>query len=437
MTADSRPAPILASAAELPFAELVTSASVVPPFYDEPKLWITVAKLRLNRYRRQVRLNQGPESEYGYSGSAGLQLSSALMALFGESAERFALLPSRTSSPLLPFKELGQDRALDPQRIVAGVKKSAPARSHLPLRWMLGKTIPGGASKLIPQQLVEVPYIYGHGEAIVRSPITTGAAAGASFDDCATRGLLEIIERDAFILAWLSRTRLKSVRELRGQRPFASSLRLLKMECATYGLEVELRRVPSSFPVAVMAAFLFDDADCGPKITVGASAGFDQEEAGLKALLEALQLRSWLRADRDNLMRLRVGLRPLGEPVRTMRQRAALLFRRDYAGAIRDWIDDADDPRDPPPTPAITCLTLAKEIEAQGGTVTVIDLTERLPPRVRDTGFHVAKVVVPELQPLWLNEVATDISWARFDSYYRLHGSTLCAELNPMPHPFL
>ena len=38
----------------------------------------------------------------------------------------------------------------------------------------------------MPRQLVEVPYVYTNREAILRCPITTGAAAGQSVSDCVT-----------------------------------------------------------------------------------------------------------------------------------------------------------------------------------------------------------------------------------------------------------
>jgi ribosomal protein S12 methylthiotransferase accessory factor YcaO len=154
---------------------------------------------------------------------------------------------------------------------------------------------------------------------------------------------------------------------------------------------------------------------------------FDQEEAALKAVLEALQLRPWLRSERNSLRRLRSP--SFGYPIRTIRQRASLLLRQDYADAIQKWIDDTDEPSSPH-NHAVGPEQLAQEVEAQGASVIVIDLSERLPRTVRATGIKVAKVIVPELQPLWLNDYAKDISWKRVDHYSTCYGVSLCTERN-------
>jgi thiazole/oxazole-forming peptide maturase SagD family component len=419
----------------LPFSELLISAGAAAPHYDEPHVWIMNGRLRLNQGDQQVRVANRNRAEYGYAGSAATRLADALLRLFGEGAERFALLPIRTRNGLTAFHDLGIDQAINPQRIVAGTRKSPPARSKLRMRWLQGQSVPAGGPKFVPQQLVEVPYIYARGEAILRSPITTGAAAGYSLRECLTRGLLEVIERDAFLLAWLTQARLARPPRPKDRHEFSDLDRLLT-ECTRYRLSVELRLLPSSFPVSVVAAFMFDETDFGPKIAVGASAAFDPEEAGLKALLEALQLRSWLRSERNSLMRIKARIQPLSQPVLTMRQRAALLFREDYARIMREWIDETDDP---PATsfPAISGLELAREVESQGGTVTVVDLSERLPRAVREIGIHVAKVIVPELQPLWLNDLAQDIAWERFNAYANEERAVPWRTQNRVPHPFL
>jgi ribosomal protein S12 methylthiotransferase accessory factor len=393
-------------------------------------------QLRLNQQRAQVRLSHRDEAEYGYAGSAATELPIALVRLFGESAERFALLPTRTGDGLATFGKLGDQRALDPRRVVAGVKRQPPRRSSLGMRWLEGRPVNGGAPRLLPRQLVEVPYFYARGEAILRSPITTGAAAGSSVSDCAMRGLLEAIERDAFVLAWLRQARLGSLAQPRIDHPDTVHLQRLLQDCTRCRLFVALRRIPTLFPVSVVAAFVFDDSNIGPHATVGASAGFDEEEAALKALLEALQLRSWLRSERNRLTRMRAKTQPLSNPVQTLRQRAALLFRRDYAEVLHNWVDQTNNvPVHSFPT--ISVGQLAAAVESQDASVTVVDLSERLPPAVRDRGIFVAKVVVPELQPLWLNDFAKDIAWLRITGRSNRSDSTLWRERNSFPHPFL
>jgi ribosomal protein S12 methylthiotransferase accessory factor len=153
-------------------------------------------------------------------------------------------------------------------------KKKPPDRVALPMRWTTGTSFPSGETKAVPRQLIEVPYIYSRGEAILRSPITTGAAAGNSIAECIERGLLEIIERDAFVLAWMTGIRLRRLTKFRRFHADFLALRSLLDHCTAYKIRAELRCIPTTFPVSVIAAFVFDESDCAPKITVGASAAF-------------------------------------------------------------------------------------------------------------------------------------------------------------------
>lgn len=416
-------------AAHLPFAELFHSAAAVPPHFDEPKIWITTGQLRLNRFPAQVTLGDRGHAEYGYAGSASDELGHALVALFGEGAERFALLPLRNRDTLLAYDQL-REPGLDPARIVAGDKRRVPRRGHLRMRWSRVQDAISGAPLYVPAQLIDVPYIFPTAETILRSPITTGAAAGISKNDCIERGLLEAIERDAFMTAWLGRLRLREIPRLTPSSR-DSALKQLVDSCHSFGLEAVFREIPTAFPARVVGVFLFDESDAPtPRVVVGASADYSIAEAGRKALLEAIQLRSWLRSDKRLRPTTSDCTASLGLPVRTIRQRAKLLFRADYAEAVKEYVASPMTARDE--LAASHLAELLASAKANGVTVLASNLTQRLPALIRDLGVEVWKIITPELQPLYLNDFAQDVAWHRL----RAAGFSQ-SRLNPLAHPFL
>src|SRR5439155_5927506 len=74
------------------------------------------------------------------------------------------------------------------------------------LRWVEGADLSRGCAAWLPAQLVYLPPFPD--EAPIGYSTSSGLAAAPTFDEAVLRGLLELVERDAFMLAWRNRLSL-------------------------------------------------------------------------------------------------------------------------------------------------------------------------------------------------------------------------------------
>jgi ribosomal protein S12 methylthiotransferase accessory factor len=123
---------------------------------------------------------------------------------------------------------------------------------------------------------------HGHApSALVTQMTSSGCAAGTSIDDAIYRGLLELIERDAFIGHWLSQTCGDPIVQDAVPRSVAQRIRTLQAA----GCRVSLQRLHSLWaPVALVAAqheerhFTTMGTAAGPDFTAAAMAALDELE---------------------------------------------------------------------------------------------------------------------------------------------------------------
>jgi thiazole/oxazole-forming peptide maturase SagD family component len=391
------------------------------------------------RLPEHLRRSGKARSEFGHAGGCSFQRGTAEKKAIGEAVERHALLPRRDRNKLSPFSAFERDRALDPTLIVAGTRKTAPNRSNAPLTWIEATSLPSDHRTFVPLQLVDVPHLFGRAEPVIRAPITTGGASGLSLEACSYTGLLEVIERDAFMTGWLLQLPSWPVRDEELKSSHERSWHELEMalaECRRYRLDVVLRRLvtPSNVPVVVCA--LFDATGVGPFFTLGAAAAVTITQASLKALLEALQIRTWLRADGHLLARPVAATRRKRASPTSLQERAIYAFDSRYAGVLRTWLAHTTRKRVPQPR-RLNLRDLIADVTAQSASVFFVDLTPRLPEPVRSVGFFAGKIVVPEFQPLYLSEPMADHAWERFAQHYASFKTAASASLQTLPHPFL
>ena len=129
-----------------------------------------------------------------------------------EALERFQVANKATSEQLTyaSYQEV-QDRALDPHTLFFG---RSPLSTHeeLPifdpqarLYWTTARPAGGGEPLLVPAQEVWFQTALLDGETPFIRSTTNGCALGGSVEEAALFGLLETVERDAFLTAWYLR----------------------------------------------------------------------------------------------------------------------------------------------------------------------------------------------------------------------------------------
>lgn len=353
------------------------------------------------------------------------------------------------------FAQLG-DQALDPTRL--GLHSDAQyalpdfryQRYHpdLTLSWVWGHSFAQQRPLLVPERYAY--YGLRHRETAERAFVSensNGCALGGCLEEAILYGLLEVAERDAFLLTWYARLPVPriDVASLRGR---TTALIIERIERTTgYAIHLFNTTMEQQVPcVWVMAVDERDRVD-HPKALCAAGAHLDPERALEGALLElARQLqhatRSWL-DDRDR------GLAMVADPfnVREMADHAPLYYAPEAFERLeflvdtprRQSFDEAFPDRHVPSADLATDLQMTIERYLDTGLdVIVVDQTG---PEHALEQFACVKVIVPGALPMVFGYQNQRIHG--FERLYRVgyelgyHPRPLTHdELNPHPHPF-
>lgn len=279
------------------------------------------------------------------------------------------------------------------------------------------------ATVVVPVQFVTVPYTIPSDEPILREPISTGTACGDTREDAILRGLLECIERDAIMLSFYGRQCVAQV-----DITADSELGPIVEELERCRLRLIVADVSSGdFCVKTFLALLMDATAFGPALTAGAKAGADPVAAIRGAIEEAIHLRAWLR---DHLADVDGHFEQLGTnvpvSVHSFLDRARLWSRRsmlsyiDFYGTAPRRLVQEYKVTDAHPLPVVD--ELKKDLLAIGAPAFVADLSSRF-SWAADLSLYVMKVVVPTLQPLFIDESYRILTGERFQKLRHLYDS--------------
>jgi ribosomal protein S12 methylthiotransferase accessory factor len=262
-----------------------------------------------------------------------------------------------------------------------------------PLDWYAATRLDTGASVHLPAALVDHP-----GESSHFEPTPSGAAAGVGWTDALRRALLEVVERDAFMCAWLRRLALTRIdlKQLVHEAPDRLALgtvHALVARVKQVGWEAVFAAVPTCMPGTdlVLCALLERSQ---PAVALGCKLAARPADALLGALQEAFQLRAVLEQSQRDPPEV---VRSDGDRAAFWRGREAAMDLIEWTAqfAVEPWTGRGAD---------LSLRAVLNGIRADGGIPAAIDLTGRLPPAARRLGWAVAKAVVLGYQPLRLNE---------------------------------
>ncbi len=372
-------------------------------------------------------------------GGAGRTRAEAAAAAVGEALERY-------SAGVVPEARIVVDtaaglgrEAIEPERFALFSERQYatpgfPYRRFTatsPVPWVGGRALADGRPAWVPAELVFLASVPGSG-APIGYATSSGTACAASREEAVGRGLCELLERDAFMIAWANR------------------LSLPRLDWAS---DPELAEVDRRFFAPTGLAYTAVDLSCfhrlpsvlgvvrAPRRTpgalgVGAGTAPTVARAWWKALTEAFAARS---AGAKLALLDRRDLGGAGEGIVSFEDH--IRWHADHDRAAAAAFLDASDAR----TPVAEVATirgdvvgaLRARVEAAGSSAYVVDVTA---PDVAELGLHVAKVVAPELCPLEVPHRARFLGGRRlYEVPVRLGLARVAlAEdaLNPHPHPF-
>ena len=297
----------------------------------------------------------------------------AYMKAVGEGLERYAAGVYREDWMTVGHPE-DIEGAIHPDRFV---RPDTWGEVTEPIPWIPGESLQTGEHCYLPAETCVFPPPSRQ----IRPAITTGLGLGNTGQEAILSGLLEVIERDACMLAWYSSF------EPLGISVDTDAYNELAPRVQSEGLEISTVLLTQDIDIPVIAVAVHRD-DKWPRIALGSAAAIDPADAAISALCEAIQ--NWRelsdigesRADETSGWIGQYAANPTN-----VRQ----FFDVEGGVDVQQLSDQSN--RDP--------LELVKErVVAAGLEAYVAWLTPR---DIRSLGFEAVRVVIPEAQPLFID----------------------------------
>lgn len=378
-------------------------------------------------------------AEGGYSRGVAYDLDEALAKVIGEFLERYPLTLYRDSdlwaASIVELRR-AKEHFLDPylaDQFAPWQKERFPHRTfddQSVFRFVKGESLTRNVDAYIPAQMVFLNYKYAKGEPVLRSPISNGAAGMFTYDEAVLAGLYELIQRDAFLTGWLTNSPPPVVDPDPLRHP---ALRDCIADLARHRLDFRILDTTSDIGVPSFAAVLLDGSGRGPAVSLGGGCGYDQEQAILRALTEALGVRSALRAWQEKRADKSLPSMTDHEPFTHdwgSRERLLLWYDRKNIDVIAPFLGGTlvslDASRDRAFSNSSEELKHMLQLFAKRGEAYEVFVYQAHHRVLNKLGYVSVKVCVPALLPLYLRETFAPLGAKR------LHTKTP----NPLPHPF-
>jgi ribosomal protein S12 methylthiotransferase accessory factor len=309
-----------------------------------------------------------------------------------------------------------------------------------PMLWMWGIALDTNQPVLVPVAMAYVPYPFPYGDPRIWEATTNGLASGPSLKAAILAGLLEVVERDAFLIAWWNR--LPCVRLPSHVIASEPQLGPLLERIAYKGLELVVNDITMETGIPSYCAWLVDRSGRLPAASLGAAACLDPHKALRKAIVEVCQVYRHLHRVSKRYGEQWPDFGADYRGVRTFEDRTLLYSRPDMLGELefllqapyRDRALPASLASGDMETDLAACLN---RLADAGMHVYFVDLTV---PEVEAGGFHAVHVLVTGAQHLPRLGCVRLLANPRLYRVPRLLGYTghdTCPDdINPLPHPF-
>ncbi|MGY4771207.1 TOMM precursor leader peptide-binding protein [Kribbella sp. CWNU-51] len=297
------------------------------------------------------------------------------------------------------------------------------------------------ADSLVTGEEVWIPLLATHlgyrpPTAATLFPATSnGFAAWPDRDGATVRALLEVIERDAFAIAWSHRLpgRCVAAAEVPDEQT-----RAIAAAYARRGVEIVVHLLPCDTVASVALAIMWSDQ--APAAVIGVSAALDPIAAARSAVLEAGQVRPILDSRlRDPAVRARMAELAAAPSKAATLDDHDLLYADPHAAAAgmrflrnaprQSWPDDVAQGNE-------DLSGLVKSLAEVAPDVLAVDVT---PPDVASLGISVVRGVVPGFVPIWFGADQARLGGRRLlETPSRMGlrpGPARLDELNLDPHP--
>ena len=346
-----------------------------------------------------------------------------------------------------------KESALDPRQcglyeksLYESAQDLKPFSEEMRLRWIWGYSLTEQRPLLIPLQLA----YYGskiESESSFVHENSNGCAAGTCIEEAVFYSLLELIERDAFLIHWNARL---SPPQINVASVKNAEVQFLIERLRRQNLDVFLLDTRLDIPVpSVTAVVMRRDGELGA-FALASGCSFDPNQAMISALTEVasrqvgFQRRTELSKAKlysalNNFNMIRTmedhaGLYGLPEAVNRARFLVANVVSKSADEAYRNWLVAIPNTHD-----LLHDVEYCIDLLASAGLKQVIVLDQSTPEQ-RRAGFYTVRVLVPGMMPMDFGS-----GRCRAAGLKRLYSVPVklglrheitADQLNPAPHPF-
>ncbi|OGG72938.1 hypothetical protein A3A38_04230 [Candidatus Kaiserbacteria bacterium RIFCSPLOWO2_01_FULL_53_17] len=376
-------------------------------------------------------------------GADFISKADALMRAFAEAVERYVYLIYRQNDLVFgKYSEL-ENKAISPRDFLLQRHGNRLLEANLEIEqatfgWANVEYYPGGTAILIPAQLVFWNYHRLPAEPRLRESNTNGAAVHKTENLAIQSAILELIERDAFMNAWFANLSPEHI-EL-DSLPTTLRCKAAIDTLARSSLQLILLLIPTDFKVPVVCAVIIDSKDPGPGVCFSAASGLNLDETIEKAIREVLTVYTVERHRKtakakiasfdllDNLSKSDLEFLSFAGRMELFWSKKTPPWLTSFLGGVRrSYI----------------------EVEKKFTQLEIRDVTSRFKDFqyqifvhraktefLRSSGLHAVKAIVPELQPLYLDEKRRGYNTRRLQEYCEHLKIQIPESVNLYPHPF-
>ncbi|MFH1990608.1 MAG: YcaO-like family protein [Patescibacteria group bacterium] len=299
--------------------------------------------------------------------------------------------------------------------------------------WVQSYSLIQKKSDFCPIQLVSAYYFKQKTEPMLRWCITTGLATGQSLEQAIVKGILEVIERDAFMISYLNKLSppIIDLEHLSNQdEEIAKIIKNFKR----YNLEIYVLQLPTDFSVYINLAIIIDRSGLGPALSVGASASFDFKTAFLASLSESLVVRHGLK----NRFNKEIDLKKIGREERLIywskienlpKMGFFLKGESIKINSSQSFYKVENNKNYYKEKLKI----LSEELKKKNYEACYVELTTK---EIKKIGLRCVQAIIPELQPMHLDESIPYFGGKRLKEIPLKFGYQPAEILNQEPHPF-
>lgn len=336
--------------------------------------------------------------------------SDAFTAAIAEAIEHYCILYERDELFNYDSYDNLRDKAVDPLRFVIFSKEQLRDKKFKRFRftdktkfnWLEGYSLTKKKKLLIPASLVYANYNYSkRKEPLIQLKNSTGAAAGPSIEFAIYRGICEIIERDAYMISFINNLPKKTINIDNDYH-----LSRFKRHIERYDLEVHILSTQLDFPMTTTTSLIFDKTGSGPAVCTGLGGSLSPEKAIKTAVFESIRRHI---SARDRFFRNK----PLPMPRKNsfdwfLLQKQLMWSAPHMIQKAQKFIEDTQvidfnelKNKEKKLGDKEKVEYLIKELAARNYEVICVDMTIA---ELKEFGFKVVKILIPEMVPLWRDE---------------------------------